>query len=256
MPRPIKLIDMAISIYYRKTLNPNELPFAKSDVVLDRPLTMLEIDANMKAIDLAFDKSAEDLGNLEAVVDDKAPIRNPILKGIVGIPQYANAGLLPRQIVGKDGAPLIAPIGSIAFDTENRNLMLLVQNDTQGTKWSAINTTETMSGYVRKTGDIMTGNLEGTSASWTQHIFALPPDKTVGEPKDMVATVEWSKSTITQMIDDRLSGGDSDTGTNNIIINKGDLIINSGGIKVDGDINITGTISASKLQGNLDCGVL
>ena len=50
------------------------------------------------------------------------------------------------------------------------------------------------------------------------------------------------------MIDNRLNGGGE--GSNNIIINKGDLIVNKGNIIVDG------TITANRLQGDLDCGVL
>ena len=244
---------MALSIYYRKTFNPEELPFAKSDVVLDRPLTMLEIDANMKTIDMAFDSNQEKLDDIHHLLDTKAPIRNPIFRGIVSLPQYANASLLPRQVTGADGAPLIAPVGTLAFTLDNRQIMVLTQNDTLGTKWSAVNTQESMSGYVKKTGDIMTGNLEGTSASWSQNIFALPPGGIIGETqKDVVATVEWTKDTIKDLIDERLNGGSGEEGTqNNIVINKGDLIINNGNINADGNITIDGVF-----RGNLDMGFL
>lgn len=240
---------MAIALHYRKHLSINELEphMAESDHVLGRPLTMLEIDANMKTIDLAFDKNEDDHTAIYKEIAKKAPINYPILRGFVGLPTYKSKKLLPTTYVGEGSSSQPVPVGALAFDNETKGVMLRVDQGAEG--WVAVSTEKTMGDYVCRTGDDMTGPLTGTTSTWSNTIKALPPDGEVGVTEvDTVATVGWAKKTITDMIDNRLNGGGE--GSNNIIINKGDLIVNKGNIIVDG------TITANRLQGDLDCGVL
>ena len=74
---------------------------AESDHVLGRPLTMLEIDANMKTIDLAFDKNEDDHTAIYKEIAKKAPINYPILRGFVGLPTYKSKKLLPTTYVSE-----------------------------------------------------------------------------------------------------------------------------------------------------------
>ncbi len=219
---------MALNLYYR--INSTNPPIPTRDVVLSRPLTMEEIDGNMKAIDQGFESQNMTIESLQELVNNKAPTDRPSFSGYIKLP-----------IVTNSTYPKPAEEGMIVYNQDLHEMVVYQEG-----KWIAISTQVTMSGFVKKTGDIMTGKLTGTIADFSQHIKALPPDQEVGAQNDIVATVEWVKSTVNYLIEQRLSGGEG----GGIIIEKGDLVVN------EGDIIVSGSITADRLRGHLDCGIL
>lgn len=208
---------MAVKLYYR--INATNPPLPTQDVVKSAPLSMLEIDGNMKALANAFIDNDAAIEDIYVALDNKAPINRPQFTGYIVIPSVAS-GSYPNQPIE----------GMLVYDTKRKELMVYQQN-----KWSPIATSLGLGDYVKRSGDIMSGKLTGTTSEWSMNIKALPPDADPESSTDIVATVDWVKHTTNQLIEERLTGG-SGTG---ITINDGDLIVNDGTI-----------------YGNIDMGVL
>ena len=61
---------MAVKLYYR--INATNPPVASQDAVLARPLSMLEIDGNMKALANAFAQNDTTIEEIYVALDGKA----------------------------------------------------------------------------------------------------------------------------------------------------------------------------------------
>lgn len=218
---------MAVHLYYR--INATNPPIPTQDAVINVPLSMLQIDGNMKAIANAFADNDTTIEDIYIQLDEKAPINRPEFTGYIVIPSVV-AGSYPTK----------PQEGMIVYDKATHQLMVYTNN-----QWTAISTTLGLGDYVKRAGDIMTGKLTGTTAEWSMNIRALPPGGSQGEQTDVVATVGWTEDKAKQLIEERL-GGSGGTGDDSITVGTGDLTINNGDIIVN-----NGTI-----YGNLDMGVL
>lgn len=218
---------MAVKLYYR--INATNPPTPAQDTVLARPLSMLEIDGNMKALANAFADNDVTIDEIYIALDGKAPINRPAFTGSI---------TLPNVVAGS--YPLNPTEGMIVFDKDTQEVMVYLRG-----QWSPLATAVGLSDYVKRAGDIMTGKLTGTTSEWSMNIKALPPDAEQGSLTDIVATVEWVKKTAKQLIEERLTGG-AGTGDDSIIVNTGDVTINRGDL----------TVFEGTIRGNLDMGVL
>lgn len=218
---------MAVKLYYR--INATNPPIPAQDTVLARPLSMLEIDGNMKALANAFAQNDTTIEEIYVALDGKAPINRPQFTGYI---------ILPSVVAGS--YPLNPSEGMVVYDKERQEVMVYLRN-----QWTPLASSLGLTDYVKRAGDIMTGKLTGTTSEWSMNIKALPPEAEQGSLTDVVATVEWVKSTAQKLIEERLTGG-SGTGDDSIIINTGDMTIHRGDLTV-----VEGTI-----YGNMDMGVL
>ena len=218
---------MAVKLYYR--INATNPPVPAQDTTLARPLSMLEIDGNMKALANAFADNDVTIDEIYIALDGKAPINRPAFTGSITLPNVV-AGSYPLNPVE----------GMIVFDKDTQEVMVYLRG-----QWSPLATAVGLSDYVKRAGDIMTGKLTGTTSEWSMNIKALPPDAEQGSLTDIVATVEWVKKTAKQLIEERLTGG-AGTGDDSIIVNTGDVTINRGDL----------TVFEGTIRGNLDMGVL
>lgn len=218
---------MAVKLYYR--INATNPPLPTQDAVKSAPLSMLEIDGNMKAIANAFASNDTTIEEIYVALDGKAPINRPHFTGYIVIPSVVS-GNYPLQPVE----------GMLVYDKQRGELMVYTQGN-----WTPVATTLGLGDYVKRSGDIMSGKLTGTAAEWSMNIKALPPEAEQGSTTDVVATVAWVKQTARQLIEERLTGG-SGTGDDSIIINTGDMTVHNGDLIVE-----RGTI-----YGNIDMGVL
>lgn len=219
---------MAVKLYYR--INATNPPVPTQDVVKSIPLSMLEIDGNMKALANAFEANDATIEEIYVSLDGKAPINRPAFTGSITLP-----------IVVAGSYPINPTEGMIVYDRDTQQVMVYTRN-----QWTSLSTTIGMGDYVKRAGDIMTGKLTGTTSEWSMNIKALPPDAEQGALTDVVATVQWVQDKANELIEQRLTGGSGGTGADNITINTGDLNINRGNIYVN-----EGTI-----YGNIDMGVL
>ena len=219
---------MAVTLYYR--INATNPPIPTQDTVLARPLSMLEIDGNMKALANAFADNDATIEEIYIALDGKAPINRPAFTGSITLPNVVASSY-----------PLNPTEGMIVYDRDTQQVMVYTRN-----QWTSLSTTIGMGDYVKRAGDIMTGKLTGTTSEWSMNIKALPPDAEQGALTDVVATVQWVQDKARELIEQRLTGGSGGTGADNITINTGDLNINRGNIYVN-----EGTI-----YGNIDMGVL
>ena len=218
---------MAVKLYYR--INATNPPIPAQDTIKSAPLSMLEIDGNMKALANAFADNDATIDEIYIALDGKAPINHPAFTGSI---------TLPNVVAGS--YPLNPTEGMIVFDKDTQEVMVYLRG-----QWSPLATAVGLSDYVKRAGDIMTGKLTGTTSEWSMNIKALPPDAEQGSLTDIVATVEWVKKTAKQLIEERLTGG-AGTGDDSIIVNTGDVTINRGDL----------TVFEGTIRGNLDMGVL
>lgn len=218
---------MAVTLYYR--INATNPPTPTQDTVLARPLSMLEIDGNMKALANAFADNDATIEEIYIALDGKAPINRPAFTGSITLPNVIASSY-----------PLNPTEGMIVFDKDTQQVMVYLRG-----QWSPLATAVGLGDYVKRAGDIMTGKLTGTTSEWSMNIKALPPDAEQGSVTDIVATVEWVKKTARQLVEERLTGG-TGTGDDSIIVNTGDVTINRGDL----------TVLGGMIRGNLDMGVL
>ena len=218
---------MAVKLYYR--INATNPPIPAQDTIKSAPLSMLEIDGNMKALANAFADNDATIDEIYIALDGKAPINRPAFTGSI---------TLPNVVAGS--YPLNPTEGMIVFDKDTQEVMVYLRG-----QWSPLATAVGLSDYVKRAGDIMTGKLTGTTSEWSMNIKALPPDAEQGSLTDIVATVEWVKKTAKQLIEERLTGG-AGTGDDSIIVNTGNVTINRGDL----------TVFEGTIRGNLDMGVL
>lgn len=218
---------MAVKLYYR--INATNPPIPAQDTIKSAPLSMLEIDGNMKALANAFADNDATIDEIYIALDGKAPINRPAFTGSI---------TLPNVVAGS--YPLNPTEGMIVFDKDTQEVMVYLRG-----QWSPLATAVGLSDYVKRAGDIMTGKLTGTTSEWSMNIKALPPDAEQGSLTDIVATVDWVKKTAKQLIEERLTGG-AGTGDDSIIVNTGDITINRGDL----------TVFEGTIRGNLDMGVL
>lgn len=229
---------MAIKLLYRiDMVNP---PVPAVATVKSAPLTMLEIDGNMKAISNAFDSTDDHFAQVDAVIETLAPKEGPQFTSHIILPVVQN-GTFPGDPVE----------GMVVYDLSTRSVQVYFgAKDEQGNKigWQPLATAVALSQYVKSTGDIMTGKLEGVSAEFRDHVKVLPPDASIGAPSDTVATVDWVKNQAKIIVDQRLNEGSSGGSIN---INQGDIQIASGNI-----VAPNGSVVANRLYGHLDMGDL
>ena len=218
---------MAVKLYYR--INATNPPIPAQDTIKSAPLSMLEIDGNMKALANAFADNDATIEEIYIALDGKAPINRPAFTGSI---------TLPNVVAGS--YPLNPTEGMIVFDKDTQEVMVYLRG-----QWSPLATAVGLSDYVKRAGDIMTGKLTGTTSEWSMNIKALPPDAEQGSLTDIVATVDWVKKTAKQLIEERLTGG-AGTGDDSIIVNTGNVTINRGDL----------TVFEGTIRGNLDMGVL
>lgn len=222
-------LTMTINITYRLS-RPASGP--KRTSVKNSPLNMNEIDANMRAVEQAFEASDATAAKLQQQINEKAPINKPTFTGYLQFPTVKN-----------NSYPTSPSEGMFVYNLNQHTLV-----GYQDGKWQPMSNDTTMGNYVSRAGDIMTGKLTGTTAEFFQNIKALPPEATVGKADpDTVATVDWVLASCKTIVDQRLGG--SNTG---IVINTGGLTIKTGNISVTkGNLTVGGTI-----YGNIDMGIL
>lgn len=200
---------------------------------------MLEIDGNMKSIADAFDTHDSSILSIEQQLETKAPINRPTFTGSLTLPT-----------VGTTTRPLNPTPGTIVYDRDLNQIVVY-----NGESWIDVATTVNLGTYVKRTGDIMTGRLTGTSSEWSANVRALPPEAEPGSSLDIVATVGWVEDKAREIVEQRL-GGSSGSGTggdDGITINGGDFTINRGDVTIhQGDL----TVVNGKLYGDIDLGVL
>lgn len=226
---------MPLNLYYRA--NATNPPKPSQIVVKASPLTILEIDANFKTISDAFDDNDVSLSDIHSELDSKAPINRPEFTGYIRLPN-----------VTQGNYPSNPSVGTVVYDRTNGSLAIY-----NGTQWALLSVFDADANnlYVKRTGDIMTGKLTGTTSEWTSNIKALPPEAPTDSATDVVATVEWVKNKALEIVNDRLNGG---TGSGDgITVSSGDITVNQGDVIIDrGDL----IVSYGTIKGNLDMGVL
>lgn len=231
---------MAIKLLYRiDMVNP---PVPAAAAVKSAPLTMLEIDGNMKAISNAFDSTDDHFAQVDAIIETLAPKDRPQFNEYIILPLVQN-GTFP-------GEPTE---GMMVYDLSTRTVQVYFgAKDNNGNKvgWQSLATALTLSQYVKSTGDVMTGKLEGVSAEFRDHVKVLPPDASIGEPTDTVATIGWVTNQARTIVEQRLhDNGSVNLKQGDITIDRGDININLGNITV-----ANGVVIANRLQGHLDMG--
>ena len=225
---------MSLNLTYRIS-RPESGP--KRTSIKNSPLNMNEIDANMRAVELAFEESDNTATKLQQQINEKAPSNKPSFTGYVQFPTVKN-----------NSYPTTPTEGMFVYNLDQHTLV-----GYQDGKWQPMSNDTTMGNYVSRAGDIMSGKLTGTTAEFFQNIKALPPEAEIGTTDpDTVATVNWVLASCKAIVDDRLGGSST-----SITINQGNFSIKKGDIAVTtGNITVGGTITADKLYGNLDMGTL
>ena len=252
---------MAINLIYRLNSNPN---VPNGNITANGPLTMEQIDGNMKSISNGFDDVDKQFTQVEVALANKADINNPSFNGYIKIPASATASL-----------PVKVPNGTVVYDLNRKALVIWVDD-----KWQVISTDSGLVGFVSKQGDIMSGKLTGTTADFKEGMKTLPPGAEIGTETDTVATVQWTETTIRDAIDARIGTTTNEVITdkitannqiiiegvedgNGLILQAGDALFETGNLTVSkGDVNIAegdlyvNTVYASVLRGDIDLGTL
>lgn len=243
---------MAVNLIYRLNSDP-EVP--NGVITANGPLTMEQIDGNMKSLSNQFDKVQQQFDNVEVELAKKASISNPTFTGFIQIPT-APTNALPTDPVD----------GMLVYDTDKQSLTVYIDG-----VWQLVSTNLGLEGFVSKTGDIMSGKLTGTNAEFVTGITTLPPEAEEGSDLDRVTTVQWTKNTIENFLDSRLGTTDNEVVTDKItteqvivngIANGEGLIVRQGDIVTEeGDIHtknafVEGTVTAAVLVGDIDLGEL
>lgn len=225
---------MSIALYYR--INATTPDQATTTTVVNRPLTMLEIDGNFKSIADAFVDTDSAITTINTTLSTKAPINRPTFTGSITIPSCTSTT-----------RPLQPVEGMVVFDRSEKSLITY-----DGSQWITLTTNAGLDGYVKRTGDILTGKLIGTTAEFSGNIRALPPDSEPGSTTDLVATCGWVESQVLTIVNNRLSGGSGSGDDDSININTGSLNVYRGDVTIErGDLYVGGTI-----HGDIDLGIL
>lgn len=220
-------------------VNPPVPPVA---AVKSAPLSMLEIDGNMKAISDAFESTDSHFDQIASTIETLAPKDGPQFTKYIQLPLVSN-GTFPSSPTE----------GMMVYDVSTKSIQVyLGTKDADGNKlgWQPLATAIAMNQYVKATGDIMTGKLEGTTAEFRDRVKVLPPDASIGEPTDAVATVGWVKNQAKVIVEQRLNdSGDINVQQGDVTINQGDITVQSGNINVN-----NGVVISNRLYGHLDMG--
>ena len=259
-------ISQPLNLVYRLDSNP---VVPETIVSANGPLTMEQIDGNMKAISNRFEKINDIFDQVDIVLQDKANAVNPEFSGSLRIPMVAST------------TGLGASEGTIVYSVESRGLELRIfkklPNGTTEGKWHRISTDTGLNGFLSTKGGIVTGQVKFERDIVVYNgISTIAPDASVTNNLeiDHVATANWTIDRIRDEIGSRLGSSSNVVTVDHVsadtITLRGDeedpstISIEKGNVELKGNGSITiydgnkigGKITVGILEGNIDLGEL